>query len=79
MNEKFNIESRYLFYLNKVNLKESQMNPIQKKQLKQTFYAACGVMLELLQGDIAEIEDEDEAIKYLESMKQQVKNYFNSL
>lgn len=77
MNEKFNLESRYLFYLNKVKLKESEMHPIQKKQLKQTFFAACGVMLELLQNDIAEIEDGTKAIECLENMKNQVKNYFN--
>lgn len=76
-NEKFNIQSRYLFYLNKVKLKESEMHPTQRIQLKQTFFAACGVMLELLQNDIAEIEDEDKAIECLESMTKQIKNYFN--
>lgn len=79
MNEKFNIESRYLFYLNKVKLKESEMNPIQKIQLRQTFYAAFGVALELLQNDISQIENDDEAIQVLENLKNQVSNYFNNL
>lgn len=79
MNEKFNIEARYLFYLNKVNLKESEMHPTQKKQLRQTFYGAFGIALELLQNDVARIENEDEAILALEDMKNQVSKYFNSL
>lgn len=75
MKEIFNIEYQYQKYLKLVKLKESDMKPIQINQLRQTFFAACGMMLILLRDDIGAME-ENEAITAMENMISQVSNHF---
>lgn len=72
---KFDLEQQYQLYLKRVALNEKAMHPEQTKQLRQTFMGACGVMLMLLREDLAELE-EKEAIEKLESMTDQVREYF---
>lgn len=40
--DNFNLEYHYGMFLNRMNLQEPFMHPQQKKQLKETFYAASG-------------------------------------
>lgn len=51
--------------------------PEQRKQLRETFYAAWGQLLLLMQGELAELP-EVEGIQRLESMKHQVYQFFDS-
>ena len=74
-NNKFNLEHQYQLYLKRIALSEDQMHSEQKKQLRQAFMGACGQLLILLRDDLTDIEEE-EAIKALDSMRDQVINYF---
>lgn len=76
MNE-FNLEHQYQLYLERVALNEKQMHPEQKKQLRQTFFGACGQMLILLRDDLSNL-DESKAIDTMQDMINQVGNYFLS-
>jgi hypothetical protein len=71
----FNLEEQYQLYLKRVALKESEMHPTQKKQLRQTFMGACGQMLLLLRDDLGKLE-EPEAIEAMQNMLNQVSDYF---
>ena len=74
MDKKFNLEHQYKLYLQRVNLDESKMHKQQKTQLKLTFMAACGQMLLLLRDDISELSEE-EGVKVLEDLTNQVSKY----
>lgn len=74
-NEKFNLENQYLMYLNRVALKEHEMHPMQKIQVKQAFYGAMGQMLILMRDDIAPLKM-SHAIKVLEGMLKQIGDYW---
>ncbi len=75
MKEQFNIEHQYQLYLKRIGLSEATMHGEQKKQLRLTFYGACGQMLILLREDLAAIENEDEAAEVLQNMLDQVGNF----
>ena len=75
MDEKFTIEHQYQLYLKRVALDETTMHPEQRKQLKQTFFGACGQMIIMLRDDVGSLE-EDKAVEVLESMKNEVGNFF---
>ena len=76
MNKKvFNLEYQYQLYLKRVALKECNMPPVQQKEMRRVFMGACGQMIFMLRDDVAALE-EDEAIKVLEDMKNQVGDYF---
>lgn len=51
------------------------MHPIQKKQIRQTFFGASGQMLILLRDEVSKLEEE-EAIHLLQDMLNQVSNFF---
>jgi len=73
--KQFDLESQYQQYLKRVGLVENKMAPLQKKQLRQTFFGACGALLMLLKNDITPLP-EDQAVLALEDMINQVANYF---
>lgn len=75
MNNEFNLEHQYELYLQRVGLKEEQMHPLQKKQLRQTFMGACGQMLILMRDEVGALP-EDQAIEVCESMINQVGEFF---
>lgn len=75
-NEKFNLEVQYDLYLQRVGLKQSAMHPIQNKLMKDSFLAACGIMLVMLRDDLGAIEDEMEAIYVMENLLTQVSMHF---
>lgn len=78
INKIYDLNHQYKLYLERVDLHEEKMHEVQKQQIKQTFMAACGQMLILLEADISALTEED-AIKALESMKDQVSKYFSGL
>jgi len=77
MNE-FNLEHQYQLYLERVALNEKHMHPLQRKQLRQTFFGACGQMLILLRDELSKLE-EDKAIDKMQDMINQVSEYFLSI
>ncbi len=74
-NKEFNLEHQYQLYLKRVALTEAEMHPEQKKQLRQAFMGACGQIILLLRDEVGKLE-EDEAVKVMENMIEQVGNYF---
>lgn len=74
----FNLEHQWQLYMQRVKMNEATFPPMQVKETKQAFYGACGQMLVLLREDIAALS-EDEGIKKLEDLSDQVMKYFHSL
>jgi hypothetical protein len=76
MNEKFDLEAQYKLYLSRVGMHQAALHPVQEKIMKDTFMAACGIMLVTLRDDIGAIENEMEAINIMQNMLDQVGNHF---
>ena len=74
--KKFNLENQYQKYLKLIKMKESNMHPVQRKETRRAFIGACGQMLILLRDDVAAIEDDDEAVKVLDDMINQVSEFW---
>ncbi len=72
------IEFQYKMYLELVKLDERTMHPIQAKETKQAFYAACGQMLILLRDTISELSEE-EGVVVLERLVNECADHFNKL
>lgn len=75
MKEVFNLEWQYQEYLKRVNLPESKMHPIQRIETKRAFMAAAGQMLITLRDEVSKLDD-DEAVKVMENMTNQVADYW---
>jgi len=73
--EKFNLEYQYQLYLKRMKLHEDKMHPQQKKQLRETFMGASGQLIILLRDDVAALP-EDEGVKTMKDMLNQVADYF---
>lgn len=73
--KKFNLEYQYKMYLQRMQLDESKMHPVQKIETKRVFFGAFGQVLMLLQNDISELPEE-KGVEILESMINQVANFF---
>lgn len=71
----FNLDYQYQQYLQRMKLNEATMFPEQKRQIKQTFYGACGQILMLLQEDIGALPDE-EAVEALHRLIVQVDQFW---
>jgi hypothetical protein len=77
MDQKFKLEYQYQLYLKRIALKEEEMHPEQKIQTRQAFFGACGQILLLMHNDIAELSEE-EGVKILDNLMNQVSSYFLS-
>lgn len=73
--KEFDIEWQYQEYLKRVAMTEERMGEVQRKETRQAFFGAWGQALFCLRDDVAKYSEED-AIKILENMTQQVANYF---
>lgn len=71
----FDLEYQYKQYLERVGLFEDAMSPVQRIEMKRTFMGACGVILMILKTDLGPLP-EDEAVKTLQSMYDQVSDFF---
>jgi len=67
----FSIENQYKTYLERVNMKEESMHPVQRVELKRAFFGAVGQLLLLMRDEISELP-EDESLKVLESQYSEV-------
>lgn len=72
----FNIEKHYQFYLEKIQLPEEKMHPLQRTQIRQAWFGGFGQALLLLRDGISQIKDEQKAIKIFKDMLNQVGNSF---
>lgn len=54
------VEHMYQVYLEKVNLDESKMHPVQKEETKLAFYGALGQMV-IFMDNIADLPEEEGA------------------
>ena len=75
MGSKFDLNYQYSLYLERVGLKEANMNPIQRAETKRAFIGACGQMLILLRDDLAALP-EDEGVEEMQGMLNQVGDFF---
>jgi hypothetical protein len=71
----FDLNHQYQLYLQRVGLKEDLMHPQQKTETKRAFMGACGQMLILLRDDLG-VLPEDQGIEQMQSMLNQVGEYF---
>ena len=75
MKAEFNLEHQYQLYLEKVNLKESEMHYAQRIETRRAFMGACGQIIVLLRDDLTKL-DEREALATLQNMTNQVGDFF---
>ena len=73
--EVFNLDKQWELYLKRVGLKGKRIPVSQYNEMKQTFFGACGQILMLITHELAELPD-DQALKQLDSMINQVGNHF---
>lgn len=71
----FDVENQYQLYLKRMALKESEMHPEQKRQLRQAFFGATGQILMLLRDEAPKL-DEGEMVNMIERMVSQVLEFF---
>lgn len=76
--KQFNLEYQYSLFLERMQLSEAKMHPIQKTQLKETFFGAWGQLLFLLRDEISQLENEA-AVDQVQGMLNQVGNFFLSI
>jgi hypothetical protein len=71
----FDFNYQYNEYLKRVDLVEANMMAIQKKETKQAFMAACGIMLLLFRDELTKLTDEL-AVEVMEDMMKQITGFF---
>jgi len=72
----YDLEEQYQFFLKKIGLDESKMGEVQRKSMKDSFFGACGILLKVFHMDIGKIEDEGEAIREMNGMLKMVEDYW---
>lgn len=78
MPETLNIELYYPLFLEKINLKESDMSPIQRSEMKKAFMGGVGTMLLIIRDEIPNAETEEDSIDMLQSLFDQVEKFWMS-
>jgi hypothetical protein len=69
------IEDQYQLYLKKIGMKEAGMNSIQRKQLRQAFFGASGMLL-LTFRDVLTKMPENKAIAKLDAMFKEASDFW---
>ena len=72
----FSVEKHYQFYLEKIQMSEEKMHPLQRAQIRQAWFGGFGQALLLLRDGISQIKDEQKAIKIFKDLLNQVSNSF---
>lgn len=72
----FNLENQYQIYLETAQIKESDMHPIQKIEMKRAFMGACGQLLILFRDELA-LYSEDEGVILLQQLEDEVLDYWD--
>lgn len=72
----FNIEELWKFYLEKIEVTEGELHPIQLKETKQAFTAGCTEMFLVLVYKLPKLPKKD-ALSKVESFKAQFSTLFD--
>lgn len=75
-NVKFDLNFQWRLYLRRVGLKESQLQEDQLREMKRTFYGACGQVLMVFVNDLSNLSDE-KGVEMLDSMVKQVGEFWS--
>lgn len=77
VNEKtdFTVQQQWLRFLERSGVKPGQLHPHQESEMKKAFFAAAGQILIMSRDELAELTD-NEAVHHLESMMQEVTDYW---
>jgi hypothetical protein len=70
------VEKQYQKYLSLVGLTEDKMHPVQRVETKRTFFAAFGQALLMMRDEMP--GNENDAVKKLEAIKNEVNNFFQN-
>lgn len=73
-NPVLNLQHQYLLYLKRIGASEEKFGDIQRIETKRAFYGGFGQALMSFREDLA--EDEEEAIHELQTMYDQVREFF---
>jgi len=73
----FNLHYQYELYKKRVGLDNIELPKIQETEMKRAFMGGIGQLLVLFLTDLATLE-ENEAVKVLDDMKNQVQNFWNN-
>lgn len=73
----FELESMYQDYLRLVGLDENKMPKDQRRETKRAWYGAAGQFIFKLRDEVAMLS-EDEGVKALQSMTDQIAKFWNS-
>lgn len=72
----FNIESRYQFYLKKVQLREEHMSHNQRIETRRAFYGGAASLFDMLTLKMAPY-DEDKECEIMDFIQEQIIEFFN--
>lgn len=75
INNPFNLDEQWKFYLHLSKQDETKMSPVQLQETKRAFYAGIGQLLVLLRDTMFDMTDDD-AVEKLESMFSQVSDFW---
>jgi len=72
----FTVKDLYAFYLQKMGLNESQMHPVQKRQVKDAFYGGLGMFITCIEEpEIANLPS-GQFDEVIESFNQEIQDYW---
>lgn len=74
----FNIEELWKFYLDKVEITEEELHPIQIKETKQAFCAGCAQILYVVQFELPKLSLDDMP-KKMKSFNNQINTFFEEI
>ena len=73
--KKIDLEEQFETYLKKMDL-TGNISRVQYVETKRAFMGACGQMLIIFRDEIGTIENEEEAVKQMKSLWDQVAEYW---
>lgn len=73
----FDLEKQYEIYLKNAGLKKFKMSQIQATETKKAFMAGCAQLIFMFRDQLTELK-EDEAVYYMERMKNQALQFWNN-
>ena len=68
---KFNLNHQYKLLLKRMGFKERQLNPTQRRVMKEMVFAGWAQLLILMRDDLGGIEDENEAVETMQHLHNQ--------
>lgn len=74
--KKIDLEEQFEMYLKKMELNSGNIPYVQYVETKRAFMAACGQMLIIFRDEIGTIENEEEAVKQMKGLWDQVADYW---